>query len=113
MDPTSKLLIGEMKKLGNRFALVESRVDSLEGFLGDRFKLVEQSANNLVAWQPGIDATIADLTTKLGSVDDVKLSWIMSTSCMVCQPLSSRIVIGYSPVICGRNCLIWLEFSCG
>ena len=72
MDPTSKLLIDEMKKLGDRFALVQSLVDSLEGSLGDRFKLVEQSANNLVAWQPGIDAAIADLTTKLGSVDDVK-----------------------------------------
>ena len=72
MDPTSKPLIDEMKKLGDRFARVESRVDSPEGSLGDRFKLVEQSANNLVAWQPGIDAAIADLTTKLRSVDDVK-----------------------------------------
>jgi len=72
MDPNSKLLLDEMKKLGDRFALVESRVDSLEGSLGDRFKSVEQSTNDLVAWKPGIDAAIADLTTKLGSVDNVK-----------------------------------------
>ena len=33
---------------------------------------MEQSANNLVAWQPGIDVAIADLTAKLGSIDEVK-----------------------------------------
>ena len=72
MDPASKLLLDEMKKLGDRFSLVESHVDSLEGSLGDRFKLVEQSANNLVAWQPGIDSAISDLTTKLSAVDDIQ-----------------------------------------
>ncbi|XP_039771719.1 uncharacterized protein LOC120639854 [Panicum virgatum] len=72
MDPNSKHLLDEMKKLGDRFSLVESHVDSLEGSLDDRFKLVEQSTNNLVAWQLGVDVTVADLTSKLGAVDDIK-----------------------------------------
>jgi hypothetical protein len=60
-----------MKKLGDRFALVESRVDSMEASLGDRFKLVEESTNNLVEWQPGVDSAVADLTSKISAVDDI------------------------------------------
>ena len=71
MDPSSKLLLDEMKKLGDRFALVEARVDSLEGSFRDQFKAVEQSASDLQAWRPGIDSSIADLSSKLSAVDDL------------------------------------------
>jgi len=71
MDPNSKLLLDEMKKQGDRFALVESRVDSMEASLGDRFKLAEESTNNLVEWQPGVDSAVADLTSKISAVNDI------------------------------------------
>lgn len=73
MDPNTKLLIDEMKKLGDHFTAVESRVDGLESALGDRFKAVEASSSKFLAWQPGMDTAMADLTAKFGAVDDIKL----------------------------------------
>ena len=49
MDPNTKLLMDEMKKLGDCFSAVESRVDSLESSLGDRFKVVEASTSEFAA----------------------------------------------------------------
>jgi hypothetical protein len=49
MDPNTKLLMDEMKKLGDRFSAVESRVDSLESSLGDRFKVVEASSSEFAS----------------------------------------------------------------
>jgi hypothetical protein len=43
MDPNSKLLLDEMKKLGEHFTSLESRVDAL----GNRFKPLEDKADEI------------------------------------------------------------------
>jgi len=69
MDPNTKLLMDEMKKLGDRFSAVESCVDSLESSLGDRFKVVEASTSEFTAWRPGVDAAVEDLKLQIGAVN--------------------------------------------
>jgi len=69
MDPNTKLLMDEMKKLGDRFSAVESRVDSLESSLDDRFKVVEASSSEFASWRPGVDAAVEDLKLQIGAIN--------------------------------------------
>jgi len=69
MDPNTKLLMDEMKKLGDRFSAVESRVDSLESSLGDRFNVVEASSSEFASWRPGVDAAVEDLKLQIGAIN--------------------------------------------
>jgi hypothetical protein len=65
MDPNTKLLLDEMKRLGERFTLLEAHVDGL----GDRFKTIELKEEEAKAWRSAIDSSVADLVTKADAVD--------------------------------------------
>jgi hypothetical protein len=69
MDPNSKLLLDEMKKLEGRFSSLESRVDAL----GNRFQPLEDKAEELSAWKDGIDTSVMDLVTKFDAVRDLSI----------------------------------------
>ncbi|CAN6340435.1 unnamed protein product [Urochloa humidicola] len=71
MDPNTKMLLDEMKKIGDRFSLVETRVTSLESTLGDRLTKIEESNQELITWKTEIDSTITDLAAKVESVDSL------------------------------------------
>jgi chaperonin cofactor prefoldin len=65
MDPNSKLLLDEMKKLGERFTSLESRIDAL----GNRFAPLEARADEISAWKAGVDASVADLVIKVDAIE--------------------------------------------
>jgi hypothetical protein len=61
MDPNTKLLLDEMKRLGERFTSLETRVNGL----GSRFQALEHTVEEVTAWRVGIDSSVADLITKV------------------------------------------------
>jgi uncharacterized protein YoxC len=69
MDPNSKLLLDEMKKLADRFTSLESRVDAL----GNRFQPLEDKAEELSVWKEGIDTSVMDLVAKFDAVGDLSI----------------------------------------
>jgi uncharacterized protein YoxC len=69
MDSNSKLLLDEMKKLGDRFSSLESRVDAL----GNRFQPLEDKAEELSVWKDGIDISVMDLVAKFDAVGDLSI----------------------------------------
>jgi hypothetical protein len=71
MDATSKLLLEEMKKLGDRLddrlTSLEKRVDSV----GDRFNPIEEKVEEISTWKQGVDSSVADLIVKLDAVENL------------------------------------------
>jgi hypothetical protein len=66
MDPNTKLLLDEMKRLGERFTLLETRVDGLSSC----FQAIEHKAEEVTAWKADIDSSVADLVAKVDAVDN-------------------------------------------
>jgi hypothetical protein len=69
MDSTAKLLLEEMKKLGDR---LDTRLSSLEtcvDAVGDRFKSIDDKAEELEAWKQGVDSSVANFSVKLDAVE--------------------------------------------
>jgi hypothetical protein len=71
MDATSKLLLEEMKKLGDRLddrlTSLEKRVDSV----WDRFNPIEEKVEEISTWKKGVDSSVADLIVKLDNVENL------------------------------------------
>jgi hypothetical protein len=65
MDPNTKLLLDEMKKLGERFTSLEARVDGL----GDRFKSIELQEEEAKVWRTTVDSSVADLAAKADAMN--------------------------------------------
>jgi predicted nuclease with TOPRIM domain len=66
MDPNTKLLLDEMKRLGERFTSLETRIDSL----GDRFKAIEHKAEEVTTWKTDINSSVTDLVAKVYAADN-------------------------------------------
>jgi hypothetical protein len=66
MDPNTKLLLDEMKQLGERFTSLETRVDGL----GSRFQALEHTAEEVTAWRAGIDSSVTDLAAKVDAANN-------------------------------------------
>jgi phage-related minor tail protein len=76
MDASSKLLLEEMKKMGDR---IDKRLDNLDSRLGNlekrgdndgnRFKQIMDKAEEIASWKDGVDSSVADLISKLDSVE--------------------------------------------
>jgi DNA repair ATPase RecN len=76
MDATSKLLLDEMTKMrehiDSRFNSIDRRLESLEkrvDAVNDRIKPLEETVEEFMAWQQGVDASVADLASKLDSME--------------------------------------------
>jgi chaperonin cofactor prefoldin len=65
MDPNSKLLLDEMKKLSERFTFLELRIDAL----GNCFTPLEAKADEISAWKAEVDASVADLVIKVDAIE--------------------------------------------
>jgi hypothetical protein len=65
MDPNTKLILDEMKKLGDRLSSLESSV----GDLRKSFKTVEGKADAVHAWKSEIDVSVVDLVGKVEAVE--------------------------------------------
>jgi hypothetical protein len=74
MDPHTKLLLDEMKILGERFTSLESCVnclgDCVDG-LGAHFTGIETKAEEATVWKEEVDSSVADLAAKLTAVEDL------------------------------------------
>uniref|UniRef100_A0A0A9H9F2 Uncharacterized protein n=1 Tax=Arundo donax TaxID=35708 RepID=A0A0A9H9F2_ARUDO len=65
MDPHTKLILDELKSLGDHFTGFESRIDCVEAVISDRFKAVEEVTTDLTSWRPSMDSAMEDLCLKV------------------------------------------------
>jgi hypothetical protein len=67
MEPNMKLMLDEIKKLGDRFTSLESRVDTL----GNRLTPIEDKAVEVLTWQQEVEASITGIVAKVVVVDQL------------------------------------------
>jgi hypothetical protein len=65
MDPNTKLILDEMKKLGDRLSSLELSV----GDLHKSFNTIEGKADAVQEWKSEIDASVVDLVGKVAAVE--------------------------------------------